>query len=145
MEPQVETWVAEGRAIGDNAASTTSHDEELWTWATGWIGDRVAKYALEEAGDNYTVEEREGGIENVNTGLRRKLEEDESSDDEDEDEEMEDVGVNVTSARRTSSGQLELGMGEVRKDPDGKTRSVEDILRLATRGTVIEHSVGGLR
>ena len=56
------------------------------------------------------------GIENVRTGLRRKLEESESEEedeDEDEDEEMEDAGVQVTSARRSSMGQVEFGMSEV--------------------------------
>jgi mediator of RNA polymerase II transcription subunit 8 len=76
LEPQVETWVEEGRTIQENAQESNEEDmEELWAWGKEWIGQRVATYILEEAGDNYTVEEREMGIENVNIGLRRKLDE----------------------------------------------------------------------
>jgi mediator of RNA polymerase II transcription subunit 8 len=147
LEPQVENWVEEGRAAetGINGAAKAGEDEEeLWSWAQDWIGMRVAKYAVEEAGDNYTVEEREKGIENVNTGLRRTLDEDESSEDEDEDEEMEDVGMEVTSARRSSMGQVEFGMTEVKKEPDGKSRSRDEILRFATSG-VVDQVIGGNR
>jgi mediator of RNA polymerase II transcription subunit 8 len=107
------------------------------SWAKDWSSERISSYAQEEAGDNYTVAEREMGIENVRTGLRRKLEDSESEEedeDEDEDEEMEDAGVQVTSARRSSMGQVEFGMSEVKKDPNGKARTVEDILRFATSG-----------
>jgi mediator of RNA polymerase II transcription subunit 8 len=144
LPPQVETWVEEGREMHAEETADKANEQELWTWANEWIGARVAKYAMEEAGDNYTVEEREMGIENVNTGLRRKLEDDED-DDEDEDEEMEDAGVAVTSVRRMSLGQVEFGMGEVKKDPNGKTRSVEDILRFSTSGVIPNGGLGGKR
>jgi len=133
LEPQVQTWVEEGRDIANSEASVTNRDEDLWAFATGWIGDRVEKYALEEAGDNYTVAERDLGVESVNTGLRRILE-DEGSDEE-EDDEMEDVGIKVTSARRTSNGQVEFEMNGPKKQPDGKSRSLKEIARLATTGT----------
>ena len=99
----METWVEEGRDTqadlnaGDTIAAPSS-------WAKDWSSERISTYAQEEAGDNYTVAEREMGIENVRPGLRRKLEESESEEedeDEDEDEEMEDAGVQVTSARRS--------------------------------------------
>jgi len=138
LEPQVETWVDEGRAIQeeDGGGGGDGDAEKLWAWGKEWIGGRVATYILEEAGDNYTVEEREGGIENVNIGLRRKLDEDESDEDEDEDDEdgdkeMEDVGVEVTTVGKTTSGQLQFGLEEVRKSPDGKSMGVSDILKFA--------------
>jgi mediator of RNA polymerase II transcription subunit 8 len=144
LEPHVETWVDEGRSI--HAAVNTGKEEEPLAWAKEWIGARIATYAEEEAGDNYTVAEREMGIENVRTGLRRKLEEDSSDEeDEDEDEDMEDAGMVVTSAGRTSLGQVEFGMGEVKKDPNGKSRSVEDILRFATSGAVVEQGISSRR
>ncbi len=139
MEPQVESWVDEGRTTQNAVACGATNEkaeEELLDWAKDWIGSRVAKYAMEEAGDNYTVEERERGVEHVNTGLRRKLEDD--SDEEDEDEEMEDVGVAVTTVRRTSIGGVEFGLGELKKDPIGKTRNIEDILRFATSGAIVD-------
>ena len=149
LEPQVETWVEQGLAAEtdvNGVAKAGENEEELWSWAQDWIGMRVAKYAMEEAGDNYTVEERENGIENVNTGLRRRFDEDESSDEEDEDEEMEDVvGVEVTSARRSSMGQVEFGMTEVKKESDGKSRSADEILRFATSGVAIDQGVAGNR
>lgn len=136
LEPHVETWVEEGRDIqADLSAGDT--EEALLSWAKDWSSERISTYAQEEAGDNYTVAEREMGIENVRTGLRRKLEESESEEedeDEDEDEEMEDTGVQVTSARRPSMGQVEFGMSEVKKEPNGQARAVEDILRFATSG-----------
>ena len=138
LEPQVEKWVEEGRVASarvDEAATLEENEELLWSWAQEWIGMRVAKYAMEEAGDNYTVEERENGIENVNTGLRRTFDEDDSEEEEDgENEEMEDVGVAVTSARRSSLGQVEFEMTEVKKELDGKSRSGDEILRFATSG-----------
>jgi mediator of RNA polymerase II transcription subunit 8 len=143
LEPHVETWVEEGRSI-QAEANTGKDEEELSAWAKEWIGARIATYAQDEAGDNYTVAERDMGIENVKTGLRRKLEED-SSDDGDEDEDMEDAGVQVTSARTTSLGQVEFGMSEVKKDLNGKARSVEDILRFATSGVVVDQAIGGRR
>lgn len=148
LEPQVENWVEEGRTAEtgiNGAAKAGENEEELWSWAQDWIGMRVARYALEEAGDNYTVEEREKGIENINTGLRRTLDEDESSEEEDEDEEMEDVGMEVTSARRSSMGQVEFGMTEVKKEADGKSRSRDEILRFATSGVVVDQVIGGNR
>lgn len=137
LEPQVESWVDEGRAIQESAQDSKEEDvEELWAWAKEWIGQRVATYILEEAGDNYTVEEREMGIENVNVGLRRKIDEEESEeDDEDEDKEMEDVGVEVTTVGKTTTGQVEYGLEEVRKSPDGKSRGINEILRFATSRT----------
>jgi mediator of RNA polymerase II transcription subunit 8, fungi type len=137
-EPQIETWVDEGRTIqAESTEGKEENIEELWNWASEWIGPRVAKYAIEEAGDSYTIEEREAGIENVKTGLRRKLEEDEeSSDGEDEDEEMEDVTMDVMTVRRSSVGQVEFGIGEIKKSPDAKSRSLDDIVKVATTGIV---------
>ncbi|CAL3972060.1 hypothetical protein PZA11_005277 [Diplocarpon coronariae] len=137
MEPHVETWVQEGRAtqaeVMEGRTNEKSEDE-LLVWAKDWVGNRVVKYAMEEAGDNYTIEEREQGIKNVKTGLKRNLEEDESDEDEDEDEEMKDMGVAVTTVRRTSFGQIEFGLGELQKDPNAKSKSIDEILRFGASG-----------
>lgn len=140
LDLSVQSWVDEARAIQDGVTENKEEDmEELWTWAKDWIGQRVATYILEEAGDNYTVEEREQGIENVNRGLRRKLEEEES-EDEDEDEEMEGVGVEVTTVGTTSSGEVKYGMEELKKNPDAKVRSVDEILRFATSRSLVDQT-----
>lgn len=124
MEPQVETWVEEGRAtqgeIKDGGINERDEDE-LLDWAKDWIGGRVAKYAMEEAGDDYTVEERALGVENVNTGLKMKDESDS------EDEEMEDVGLAVVAVKKDSAGQVGFGLGELKRD--GKVRVGDDTMR----------------
>jgi mediator of RNA polymerase II transcription subunit 8, fungi type len=136
LEPHVEEWVDEGRTVqATNEAEKEKDDEELWKWARDFIGERVAKYAIEEAGDNYTAAEREMGIENVKTGLRRKLDE-----DEDEDEEMEDVGVSNTTVT-SNAGQVEFGMEEVKagRKADGQARRLSDIMRYVTTGDPVRH------
>ncbi|KAG4435004.1 hypothetical protein IFR05_009529 [Cadophora sp. M221] len=151
LEPGVETWVEEARATQTSVAKTSTNekeDNELLNFARDWIGPRMFKYVTEDSGD-YTFEERARGIENVNTGLRRKLQENESDDSDendgsDEDEEMEDVGVAVTTVRRTSVGEVEFGLGEVKKvDPNAKMRNIDDILKFATTGVAADQS--GLR
>src|SRR5207248_4661733 len=59
----------------------------LWNWA-GREANEIARQR--DWGDEYTLEEREMGIRNVVTGLRRKLDD---SSDEDESDEDEDVAV----------------------------------------------------
>ena len=140
----MEDWVEEGRAIQNEVEQKGGDEEELWGWAKSWLGPRLQKYAMQESSDNYTAEERAGGIENVNTGLRRKLEdnhhdsdEEDEDEDEDEDEEMEDVMADGKGPRGVG-----FGMGEVTRDPAGKTRSEDDILRFAMSGTVLEAGQG---
>lgn len=71
LEPHVETWVEEGRDIQADL-KTGDMEEELLGWARDWMMTRAQAYAADD-GDNYTAAEREMGIENVRTGLRRKL------------------------------------------------------------------------
>lgn len=138
LEPPVENWVDQGRTIGAEKTGKDAEElDELWKYAGDWIGARVAKYAMEDSKDMYTVEERAIGIENVNTGLRRKLEDDESDEDEDDDDEdAEESGtLGVTAARRTSMGQMEFEMTGVPKPiPNGKAKTVEEVLKFATSG-----------
>lgn len=68
LEPGVEKWVERGKEASMTVDIT--EEEEIKSWAAEWIAVRIAKYALEEAGDEYTVEEREKGIKNIRTGLR---------------------------------------------------------------------------
>lgn len=110
LDPQTEDWIAEyakprtrdaaqlnGTHNGDvsEGASVTDEDyRELWMWAGSTSMDIANGMMMSDAfEDNYTLAEREAGIESVVTGLKRNLDED--SDDEDEeggdDEKMEDV------------------------------------------------------
>ena len=89
LEPDVEELVAKGR---EPAAEATPEGlermQQVWDDARRWVQQRIAQYVGEEAGNVYTKEEREMGVENVRTGLRRDLEE-YSEDEEEEGDEAE--------------------------------------------------------
>lgn len=87
-DPEVEAAIEKSRRFIEEEVTLEGLKkiQEVWTDARDWIQKRIMTYVGEEAGDVYTKEERERGVENVRTGLKRDLEEDE---DEDEDEEME--------------------------------------------------------
>lgn len=139
LEPQVETWASEGRESGTTEASAIGRDEDLWKWAVESIQERVAAYVMEESNDDFTVEEREQGIGSVNTGLKRRPMDDESSEDEDdEDEDMEDVS---TGAGGQSAGHNGPGLGPVRAGPNGLTRKKDEIWRLAAGGKYAARAV----
>ncbi|KAI5306231.1 mediator of RNA polymerase II transcription subunit 8 [Ascosphaera atra] len=105
LEPYAEDWVAKGRALGGGTGAVTNHTveggdkgagglsgeelTELWHWAP--IQANMMARERNWGGD-YTREEKEMGLENVVTGLRRPLnddsdEEEDEEDDEDEEEE----------------------------------------------------------
>lgn len=67
---------------------------ELWNWA-GRAANELARH--HEWGGDFTLAEREAGVENVVTGLRRKLvetdSEDGSSESDENDVKMEDCAV----------------------------------------------------
>lgn len=121
--------------------------EQKWKAARDFIGERIARAAVTHRRDEYTAEEREMGIENVNTGLRQpmKLGEDggdsESDEDKSEDEEMEDVVV-----VRDGAGGLKLEIGTEQKAHGGKVRSLDEIVRFMTTGLAPEDEVqvGGM-
>ncbi|EHK96055.1 RNA polymerase II mediator complex component Med8, putative [Glarea lozoyensis ATCC 20868] len=140
LEPPVEALVEEAREIEiKNPKAVSQENEEFADWAAGWIHQRVATAAQSEMVENFTQDERIAGVENVRTGLRRKIdlkppkiasEEEESSEEEgSEDEEMEDAGLDTAPTR-----PVEFGMGTVRKNPNALVRTEDDILRFATNG-----------
>ncbi|KAJ5362584.1 hypothetical protein N7541_003428 [Penicillium brevicompactum] len=96
LDPRVEDWVARGRTAGtETTASGTLSDAQLaqlWEWAPLEANQEARR---RNWGGNFTLEEREKGIENVVTGLKRQLEDDEGSEEESEEdeEEMDVVGV----------------------------------------------------
>lgn len=86
-------------------------------------------------GGNFTLEEKEAGIENVVTGLRRELEdEDESEEEEEEEEDQMDI---VGARRKTSGGGLEFDIA-ARQPAEvaaaGPVMPLDDVLRFMTTG-----------
>ncbi|MCJ1312628.1 mediator of RNA polymerase II transcription subunit 8 [Agyrium rufum] len=99
LEPNVEDWAAEGRKTATEASikknealaggrSGISDGElrDIWSWAGLAANEEARKHRW---GSNFTTEERNMGIENVRTGLRRELEDDTSDDESDEEDEDE--------------------------------------------------------
>ncbi|PLN82951.1 mediator complex, subunit Med8 [Aspergillus taichungensis] len=135
LDPRVEDWVARGRrravpdtnsnnnnnggdgVTADNDNNLSEHDlAELWHWAPV-EANREARQR--DWGGDYTLEERQGGVANVVTGLRRVLDdgeddlessgssEGEGNEGQGEDEEMEVVGVRM----RPGAGAVAGGGG----------------------------------
>ena len=109
LEPKVEDWIAEYSKAGrrDNSQVNGAPTEagltgglkaqelrDLWSWA-GPTSNGIVKGMVENGAfeDDFTLAEIEGGVENVATGLKRKLYEEDEADEEkdDEDDKMEDV------------------------------------------------------
>lgn len=97
-EPDVATAMDEGRkmvaglspSVSDQRTGGKGPAEELetiWDEVRDFCADRGREYVMNEANDMYTEEERENGIENVRTGLKRLFEDGDEDDDEDEEEE----------------------------------------------------------
>ncbi|CAN8100878.1 unnamed protein product [Discula destructiva] len=63
---------------------------DVWVDCVAWSKHRLARFAKEEGESLYTAEEREMGVENVRTGLKRSLEESESESEEEEEEDEEE-------------------------------------------------------
>ncbi len=132
LEPDVEELVEQGRETARLA--TPEGIEELqgiWDELRSWTHGRIATYVREEAGDAYTKEERESGVENVRTGLKRDVEDDDDDEDEededDEDEDGEDEeGENgakegTTAPAGGDAGQQNGGKLHVERGPEPET------------------------
>lgn len=111
---------------GGNGMAQGSEKEIQATWeaARTFCTSRLMEYVQNEADDPFTEEERQLGIENVRTGLKRSLDDDEG-DDEDEDE---DVMV-------IDRPPPPPAPGVVTQDVEGTM--VENIMRLAARGETV--------
>ncbi|EPS30627.1 hypothetical protein PDE_05579 [Penicillium oxalicum 114-2] len=160
LDPRVDDWVARGRAIGTapntssvtHAASsgtipnpsevattntkqlTDAELTELWQWAPIEANQEARQ---RNWGGNYTLEEREAGIQNVVTGLRKPLEDDDGSDDEDEDEGEDDEGedeMEVVGVHRKPSGGVEYDIAPHHAHPVTPVVPLDKILRYMTTG-----------
>lgn len=80
--------------------------DALWRWAPGAANAEARK---QKWGADYTLEEKQTGIENVRTGLRRELieppDDDGADDDDDDDEEEYDE---VTDDEDDSEDKMDL-------------------------------------
>ena len=147
LEPRVEDWIEEhtskhqddaqqangvARAVG---GLTKEELKELWNSASP-TSNGIVRPMLEDDGefeDDFTIVEREMGVENVITGLRRKLDGDSEDEDEDEendldDDKMEDVVPSDAKLRE-------------KDDEEGVDRSLppvplESLLRFTTNGAL---------
>ena len=109
LEPHVEDWVEEGRKSGEELPDPEGVTE-LWEWAGMAANEQARKH---EWGGEFTIEEREWGVENVVTGLKRGFEEGESSDDDEEEED---------------------GEGKEKEDEKMRPMAMEDVLRVLAKG-----------
>jgi hypothetical protein len=142
--------------MGAEEEGVSAGIEGKWREAKGAIGEKIARAARRSRRDGYTVEEREGGIEGVETGLKKPMrlggdgdsddsEEEEEDEDEDEDEEMDDVEVrengNPTIGTGSGSGN---GQREKEKTIEGPVRSLDEIARFMTTGIEPREEIRGI-
>jgi mediator of RNA polymerase II transcription subunit 8, fungi type len=139
LEPRVEDWVESGRAVGLACEAIASNDDsgrktkltanelvELWEWA-GRAANEEAKRRNWGDDEEFTLEEREGGVANVVTGLRRRLEFGEDEEEVEGDVEMEDVATTEESKEP----------GERKAVPnDIPPLRLEEILRFVSTGAL---------
>lgn len=95
LEPNIEDWIEEGGKIAagqakDSQPGLSIQDRSaLWQWAPS-AANREAR--RQKWGADYTLEEKQRGIETIVTGLQRELVEppDDEGDDEGDEEEEEE-------------------------------------------------------
>lgn len=119
LEPDVEAWIGEGKKAGEEIEEAGKGEEgqeditKVWAEVSDWFSERVGKYVSEEANAEYTNEEEEMGIENVNTGLRKRY----GVPNDDSDSEEEEVDEEMAAAMEVV-----------------EEKSLEDVVRLWTTG-----------
>ncbi|KAK4545469.1 hypothetical protein LTR36_002819 [Oleoguttula mirabilis] len=141
LEPKAEDWIAastkpktrdaaqlNGLQNGDTSRDVRLDREEyrdLWKWAgatsSGIANGMMINDAFE---DNYTLAEREAGVENVVTGLKRNLDDD--SDDEDEDGEGDEKMQEAMPSKPAEPGV----------DASRPPIALETLLRFTSTGTL---------
>lgn len=138
LEPGVEEWISEHTAKSGQQVNGASKDDrslkdeelrDLWSWASQ-TSSGIAASMIEDGGaffDDYTIAEREAGIEHVVTGLKRNLEGDSEDDDDDgEEDKMEDVKMNGDVSIEDEEGI----------DPSLPVMPLESVLRFMTTGAL---------
>ena len=161
LEPSVEDWVTEGRDAATAASNKSaagggsgdhyrrtglglSNDElvDLWDWAGMAANQEAREHAW---GGNYTLEEKEAGVKNVVTGLRRRLREDpdeESSDEDDDDEGFEDEpdgDVMEIVGSQSQEFEAQSGKGNEERIVGRETSHplpIDDVFRFLMKGSI---------
>ncbi|EAS30106.3 RNA polymerase II mediator complex component Med8 [Coccidioides immitis RS] len=159
LEPRVEEWVARGRNVArHNTASSQiraqqgaaaegetvrlSVDEllDLWHWAP--IAANMEARRRDWGGD-YTLEEKEMGVKNVITGLKRQLDEGDEEDEEEEEEEedMQGEEMEVVVGAHTKAGggsgvefDIARGSSHIPSKPVAPGMPLDDIFRFMMTG-----------
>ncbi|KAJ5731315.1 uncharacterized protein N7483_005823 [Penicillium malachiteum] len=160
LDPRVEDWVARGRTAGTEAAAVTTSGfnpvlsipgsvagpstgtggkplseaqlAELWEWAPIEANQEARR---RNWGGNFTLEEREQGIENVVTGLKKELEDDEGSSEEEDEDEEDGEEMDIVGVHRKSGGSgLEFDIAAHHPHAVQPVVPLGDILRYMTTG-----------
>ena len=128
--------IAKKSAPGLPKGLPKSDREELWQWAPVAANDEIRK---QNWGGDYTMAEKQSGIENVETGLRRELQEPPDPDEQDEvegaeesdegDDDEEDV---VEIRKKPNAPGLEFNLTTVKKSPP--QMPIENIFRFMSTG-----------
>lgn len=147
-EPEVAALMDQGRqaAAGltppglDSAPAEQEGKSELegiWSAASEICRNRIRDYVVEESDDPFTAAEREMGVDNVRTGLRRKLEDDEDEDEDEENETGQSSGTGATAGdpMMVDRPPPPPAPGVVPQEVQGAT--LENILRFAARGEFV--------
>ena len=147
LEPRTEAWVDDGRQAAPGhgagadahpsaaaaAAAAAATCSELWDWAGRAANEEARKRTW---GGNFTLEEKQLGIANVSTGLRRTLSQD--GDDEDEDDDEDDDDDDDVGDQPLSAAKSDKGAAEMTPRPRTPTRpppsNIEDVLRFMCTG-----------
>lgn len=109
LEPDVEELVAKGRETAKLATPEgVAELQQIWDELRAWTHSRIATYVRDEAGQVYTKEEVESGVENVRTGLKRDIDEDDD-DEDDEDDEAEADAENGDGAQEGNKPKISRG------------------------------------
>ncbi|PMB70620.1 Mediator of RNA polymerase II transcription subunit 8 [Beauveria bassiana] len=132
LEPDVEELVEVGRETARRATPEgVAELQAIWDELRAWTQSRIAEYVRDEAGDVYTKEERDMGVEKVRTGLRREIEEDDE-DEEDEEDEDEDEDEDGRDGATATAAAAAAGVNEVAALPP-RGPEIETLLWFMTR------------
>lgn len=145
LEPEVEDWVEKGQETAQHHSQgrykglSESDRDELWRWAPLAANDEIRK---QNWGGDYTMAEKESGIENIETGLKRELLEPPDTDDHDDGEGVEesddgdDSEEDVVEMRRKPNAQgLEFDLSTAKRP--ATQMPIESIFRFMTTGNTI--------
>jgi mediator of RNA polymerase II transcription subunit 8 len=144
LEPGVENWIyehttkqqADLQVNGAGKQDQRLQDKELrelWSWASRTSSSIVVPMMEEDGAlyDDYTIAEREGGVEKVFTGLKRNLDRDSEDDDEDEGDGTEGESMEGVQPGAGVSAKEEDGI-----DPSQPPMPLESVLRFMSTGSL---------